>query len=47
VREGKIMNSLKKIINDFLKKLADQNQEQFGNEKLDCCKLDRPKQNNN
>jgi hypothetical protein len=46
IKEVEIMKSLKKIIDDFLKKLADQNQKQFGNEKLDCCKLDRPKQNN-
>lgn len=46
IKEVNIMKSLKKMINDFLKKLTDQNQEQFGNEKLDCCKLDRPKQNN-
>ena len=39
------MKSLKKIIDDFLKRLAAQNKEQFGNEKLDCCKLDRPEQN--
>lgn len=46
IKEVNIMKSLKKVISNFLKKLADQNQEQFGNEKLDCCKLDRPKQNN-
>ncbi len=40
------MTSLKKMIDNFLKKLAKQNQEQFGNEKLDCCKLDRPNTNN-
>lgn len=34
------MKSIKKMIDDFLKKLAAQNQEQFGNEKLDCCKMD-------
>jgi hypothetical protein len=39
------MKGLKQIMDDFLKKLAKQNQEQFGNEKLDCCNLDRPKQN--
>lgn len=39
------MKSLKKMIGDFLKKLAAQNQEQFGSGKLDCCKLDRPKSN--
>lgn len=38
------MKSIKKIIEAFLKKLAAQNKEQFGNERLDCCKLDRPKQ---
>jgi copper chaperone CopZ len=46
-KEVGIMKSLKKILDNFLKKIADQNQKQFGNEKLDCCKLDRPKQNNN
>jgi len=46
MKEIEIMKRIKKIIDDFLKKLADQNQKQFGNEKLDCCKLDRPKQNN-
>lgn len=40
------MKKLKKIIDDFLKRLAAQNKEQFGNERLDCCKLDRPKQKN-
>jgi hypothetical protein len=45
MKEGKIMKSLKKMINDFLKRLAAQNKEQFGNDRLDCCKLDRPKQN--
>ncbi|HYE09940.1 MAG TPA: LDCC motif putative metal-binding protein [Patescibacteria group bacterium] len=39
------MRSLKQIIDNFLKKLAEQSQEQFGNEKLDCCKLDRPNTN--
>lgn len=39
-----MMKSLKRIMDDFLKKLAKQSQEQFGNEKLDCCTLDRPKQ---
>ncbi|MEA4849311.1 MAG: LDCC motif putative metal-binding protein [Clostridiaceae bacterium] len=39
------MKSLKKMIDDFLKRLAAENKEQFGTEKLDCCKLDRPKQN--
>ncbi|HNR04701.1 MAG TPA: LDCC motif putative metal-binding protein [Bacillota bacterium] len=37
------MKNLKKIIDDFLKRLAAQNKEQFGSEKLDCCNLDRPK----
>lgn len=32
------------MINNFLKKLADENKEQFGNKRLDCCELDRPKQ---
>ncbi|HOH89468.1 MAG TPA: LDCC motif putative metal-binding protein [Bacillota bacterium] len=38
------MKSLKKMIDDFLKRLAAQNKEQFGDEKLDCCKVGRPKQ---
>lgn len=46
-KEVSIMKSIKKILDNFLKKIADQNQKQFGNEKLDCCKLDRPKKNNN
>jgi len=41
---GWIMKSLKKMIDDFLKRLAAQNKEQFGDEKLDCCKVGRPKQ---
>lgn len=35
------MKKLKKLLKDFLNKLAKQNQESFGNERLDCCKLDR------
>lgn len=44
-KEVEMMSRLKRLINDFLRKLAQQNQEQFGIEKLDCCKLDRPNQN--
>jgi len=43
IEGGYPMKSLKKIIDDFLKRLAAQNKEQFGGERLDCCKLDRPK----
>ncbi len=34
---------LKKLLDDFLKKLAKESEKSFGNERLDCCKLDRPK----
>lgn len=39
----KMANKLKKLIDDFLKKLAKENEKSFGSERLDCCKLDRPK----
>ncbi|WP_326906765.1 LDCC motif putative metal-binding protein [Sedimentibacter sp. MB31-C6] len=35
------MNKLKKIYNNFIKKLAEENNKSFGNEKLDCCGLNR------
>jgi len=46
IEGGYFMKGLKKIIDDFLKRLAAQNKAQFGSEKLDCCKLDRPKKDN-
>lgn len=35
---------MKKSIKKFLDKLAKANKESFGNEKLDCCKVGRKKQ---
>ena len=39
------MKKLKEIFDNFLKKLAKANQDQFGNERLDCCNLERPSTN--
>lgn len=35
---------IKKWVKNFLEKLAKANQESFGNEPLDCCKLGRKSQ---
>jgi len=37
-----MLKSIKKSIDNFLKKLASESEKSFGNERLDCCKLDRP-----
>jgi hypothetical protein len=37
-----MLKSIKKAIDKFIKKLADESEKSFGNERLDCCKLDRP-----
>lgn len=37
-----MFKAIKQAINDFLNKLANENKKSFGNERLDCCKLDRP-----
>ncbi|MFZ5354216.1 MAG: LDCC motif putative metal-binding protein [Bacillota bacterium] len=42
-----MLNSLKKAISNFIKKLAAESEKSFGNERLDCCTLDRPKSNEN
>lgn len=42
--EGNAMiKSIRKAINKFISKLAQESEKSFGNEKLDCCTLDRPK----
>ncbi len=38
-----MFNGLKKMINKFISKLAKESEKSFGNERLDCCTLDRPK----
>lgn len=38
-----MFKSIKKAINNFINKLAKESENSFGNEKLDCCTLDRPK----
>ncbi len=40
-----MLKSIKKAIDRFLKNLARESEKSFGNERLDCCKLDRPKSN--
>lgn len=42
-----MLKSIKKAIDRFLKNLAKENEKCFGSERLDCCKLDRPKSNTN
>jgi len=34
---------MKKAIKKFLEKLAKENKKQYGNQKLDCCKLGKQK----
>jgi hypothetical protein len=41
-----MFKAIKKIIDKFIGKLAQESQKTFGNEKLDCCTLDRPKSSN-
>ncbi|MGI5998006.1 MAG: LDCC motif putative metal-binding protein [Lutispora sp.] len=38
-----MFKKIKKAITRFFDTLAKSSQEEFGNERLDCCKLDRPK----
>lgn len=38
-----MFSGLKKMINKFISKLAKESEKSFGNERLDCCNLDRPK----
>lgn len=38
-----MFKSIKKAINKFIGNLAKESEKSFGNEKLDCCTLDRPK----
>jgi hypothetical protein len=38
-----MVKAIKKAIESFISKLAIESQKSFGNEKLDCCTLDRPK----
>jgi len=37
-----MLKKIKKFIASFLNSLAKSSQQEFGNERLDCCKLDRP-----
>ena len=43
---NKMFKGIKKAINKFISKLAQESEKSFGNEKLDCCTLDRPKSKN-
>lgn len=38
-----MFKAIKKAIVKFLNSLAESSQKEFGDERLDCCKLDRPK----
>ena len=38
-----MFKAIKKAIHKFIGKLAEESEKSFGNEKLDCCTLDRPK----
>jgi hypothetical protein len=37
-----MIKAIKKALDDFIKNLAKESEKSFGNERLDCCKLDRP-----
>lgn len=41
-----MFKGIKKAISKFISKLAQESEKSFGNEKLDCCTLDRPKKTN-
>jgi hypothetical protein len=41
-----MFKAIKNAINKFIGKLAQESEKSFGNEKLDCCTLDRPKKTN-
>jgi hypothetical protein len=41
-----MFKSIKNAIHKFIGKLAQESEKSFGNEKLDCCTLDRPKKTN-
>lgn len=45
-RSEHMFKAIKKVIDKFIGKLAQESQKSFGNEKLDCCTLDRPKSPN-
>jgi hypothetical protein len=38
-----MLNKIKKIIKKFLLDMAKENEELYGKERLDCCKLNRAK----
>jgi hypothetical protein len=44
-REDKIMTNLfakiKKSINKYLERMAEENQKNFGGKRLDCCSIDK------
>ncbi|HYE83615.1 MAG TPA: LDCC motif putative metal-binding protein [Clostridia bacterium] len=40
-----MFKAIKKALDSFIKNLAKESEKSFGNERLDCCKLDRPKVN--
>lgn len=42
-----ILTNIKNRWNDYLTKLAEANKRSFGDQKLDCCDLNRPHQSTN
>lgn len=38
-----MFKGIKKAVDNFINKLAKESEKSFGNERLDCCNLDRPK----
>lgn len=38
-----MFKGIKKALDNFIKNLAKESEKSFGKERLDCCKLDRPK----
>ncbi len=41
-----MLKAIKSALSKFLNGLAKSSEKEFGNERLDCCKIDRPKKNN-
>jgi hypothetical protein len=36
-----MLHGLSRLVNRFLQKIADQNRRQFGDRRMDCCRLNR------
>ncbi len=39
----KAIKALKNALSKFINSLAKSSEKEFGNERLDCCKIDKPK----